>query len=63
MQSTRTRSGSRTRSLTLRVDRASERRFALALITLMSLATISVLATTSALSRQHAGHLVALNPR
>lgn len=60
MQSTRSRSVSRARSLTLRVDRASERRFALVLITLMSLATISVLATTSPLSRHHAGDLVAL---
>jgi hypothetical protein len=50
----------RTRTLTLRVDRASENRFALALVMLLTVATISVLATTSALSRHHASELLIL---
>ena len=59
MKFTRTTPGRRTRSLALRVDRTADNRFALALIMLLSVATVSVLATTSALSRHHAS-LVAL---
>jgi hypothetical protein len=53
MQSTTSRTARRTRSLALRADRTSERRFALALSLLLGLATIGVLATTSALSHHH----------
>jgi hypothetical protein len=50
MQLTRPKSVYRTQSLAMRVDRAGENRFAVALIAILSLATLSVLATTSALS-------------
>jgi hypothetical protein len=56
MHSTRFRSVRRTRSLTLRVDRAGETRFALALITLLGLATLSVVATTVPTAQQQLGH-------
>ena len=54
MQPTISKSARRTPSLALRVDRAGESRRALALIMLLSLATMSVLATTSAMSQHHA---------
>jgi hypothetical protein len=44
----------------MRVDRAGENRFAVALIAILSLATLSVLATTSALSRRHADDLATI---
>jgi hypothetical protein len=50
----------RTRSLALRVDRTSENRAALALITLISVAIFSVLATTSAVSRHYTAERVTL---
>ncbi len=50
----------RTRSLALRVDRGRESRLALALIMLLSLATLSVLAATRALSQHHASELATL---
>ena len=54
------KSHQRPRSLALRVDRASENRFAVVLIMLLAFATVSVLATTSALSRHHATELLIL---
>ena len=60
MQTMSSKSVRRTRSLALRVDRASENRFALALIMLLAFATVSVLASTSALSRHHASELLIL---
>jgi len=60
MQLTRPKSVYRTQSLAMRVDRAGENRFAVALIAILSLAILSVLATTSALSRQHADDLATI---
>ena len=53
MQTTKPNGVSRTRSLALRIDRAEENRLALGLTLLLSLATFTVLAATSALSRHH----------
>ena len=63
MQTTTSRTARRTRTLALRVDRTSERRFALALSLLLGLATIGVLATTSALSHHHDREFVSLVSR
>jgi len=60
MQITRPNGASRTRSLALRIDRTEENRLALALVLLLSLATLTVLATTSALSRHHIGEIAML---
>jgi len=54
MQSRRLKAAARSRSLALRVDRAAESRSALALIVLLSLATLCVVSTTSALSPDRA---------
>ena len=51
------------RSLALRIDRTSENRFTLALILLLSLATASVLATTSSPSWSQESLLPALSAR
>jgi hypothetical protein len=45
---------------TSRLDASSERRLSLALIALVSVATVSVLAATGALSQHHARELAAL---
>ena len=50
----------RAHPLALRFDRAHESRFPMALITLMSFATLSVLATTTALTHHHASSMAAL---
>ena len=60
MQPPMLKSARRTPSLALRVDRAGESRRALALIMLLSLATMSVLATTSAMSHHHARQVFTL---
>ena len=60
MPSTPSKTSRRIRSLALRADPARESRFALGLIVLIGLATISVLATTSALSHHHASERLGL---
>lgn len=45
---------------TARLQAASERRLSLALVALLGLATLSVLATTSALSQHHAREVASL---